>query len=129
MSVFSGRGVMVVGADSFPLSVAGPRMQRGGMGRLELLLWSGQPMNAGMVQAQMTQYKGAGLTVVGWSVHNPGEDHRAPGALGAAPVGTYGDDGHQLQVFIELPGCQAIAPTALLAFGQEPIDCPPQVFR
>ncbi len=77
MSVFSGRGVMVVGADSFPLSVAGPRMQRGGMGRLELLLWSGQPMNAGMVQAQMTQYKGAGLTVVGWSVHNPGEDHRA----------------------------------------------------
>jgi hypothetical protein len=68
---------MVAQADSFPLSVAGPRMQRGGMGRLELLLWSGQPANVGMVPAQLTQYQGAGLTVTGWSVHNPGEDHRA----------------------------------------------------
>ena len=77
MTVFSGRGVMVAQADSFPLSVAGPRMQRAGMGRLELLLWSGQPTNGGMVPAQLTQYQGAGLTVTGWSVHNPGEDHRA----------------------------------------------------
>ena len=68
---------MVAQADSFPLSVAGPRMQRGGMGRLELLLWSGQPTNSSMVPAQLTQYQGAGLTVTGWSVHNPGEDHRA----------------------------------------------------
>jgi len=77
MAVFSGRGVMVAQADSFPLSVAGPRMQRGGMGRLELLLWSGQPQNGDMVQAQLTQYQQAGLTVTGWSVHRPGEDHRA----------------------------------------------------
>jgi hypothetical protein len=77
MSVFSGRGVMAAQADSFPLSVAGPRMQRGGMGRLELLLWSGQPVNVGMVPAQLTQYQGAGLTVTGWSVHRPGEDHGA----------------------------------------------------
>ncbi len=40
MTMFSGRGVMVAQADSFPLVVAGPRMQRAGMGRLELLLWS-----------------------------------------------------------------------------------------
>ena len=77
MTVFSGRGVMVAQADSFPLSVAGPRMQRAGMGRLELLLWSGQPVNLGMVAAQLTQYQNAGLMVTGWSVHNPGDDHVA----------------------------------------------------
>jgi hypothetical protein len=77
VTIFSGRGVMVAQADSFPLVVAGPRMQRARMGRLELLLWSGQPMNAAMPPAQLQQYQGGGLTVVGWSVHRPGEDHRA----------------------------------------------------
>jgi len=77
MTVFSGRGVMVAQADSFPLSVAGPRMQRARMGRLELQLWSGQPLNTGMPQAQLQQYLGGGLTVTGWSVHRPGEDHGA----------------------------------------------------
>ncbi len=76
MTVFSGRGVMVAQADSFPLVVAGPRMKRAGMGRLELLLWSGEPMNASMPPAQLQQYVGAGLTVTGWSVHRPGDDHR-----------------------------------------------------
>lgn len=77
MTVFSGRGVMVAQADSFPLSVAGPRMQRGGMGRLELLLWSGEPVNTAMPPAQLDQYLHAGLTVAGWSVHRPGDDHHA----------------------------------------------------
>ena len=77
MSIYSDRGVMVAQADSFPLSVAGPRMKRAGMSRLELLLWSGQPVNVGMPPAQLQQYQGAGLTVSAWSVHRPGEDHRA----------------------------------------------------
>jgi len=77
MTVFSGRGVMVAQADSFPLVVAGPRMQRARMGRLELLLWSGRPVNTSMPPAQLQQYLGAGLTVAGWSVHRPGDDHRA----------------------------------------------------
>ena len=47
------------------------------MGRLELLLWSEQPINATMPAAQLQQYLGAGLTVAGWSVHRPGDDHRA----------------------------------------------------
>ena len=68
---------MVAQADSFPLVVAGPRMQRARMGRLELLLWSGRPENASMPPAQLQQYLGAGLTVTGWSVHRPGDDHRA----------------------------------------------------
>jgi len=77
MTVFSGRGVMAAQADSFPFVVAGPRMKRAAMGRLELLLWSGRPENAAMPPAQLQQYLDGGLTVVGWSVHSPGEDHQA----------------------------------------------------
>jgi hypothetical protein len=76
MTVFSGRGVMVAQADSFPLVVAGPRMKRAGICRLELLLWSEQPENASMPPAQLQQYLDGGLTVTGWSVHRPGDDHR-----------------------------------------------------
>ena len=77
MTVFSGRGVMVAQADSFPLVIAGPRMQRARMGRLELLLWSGGLQNTAMPPAQLQQYVDGKLAVTGWSVHSPGEDHRA----------------------------------------------------